>query len=649
MTRASSFVRFVVTPRALLWMAAVTALTVLLTLLTFAINEGQTPSQDVTILEWMAELDIPLLGGISKAISGLTNNYPAAGMGLAGISFLWLIGMTRTAVAFGIAGVIIGAVAFGGDQTLGVIVDRSRPDEPTSANSYPSGHVFGSTVFFGFGLFLAFHNRLKKKLLLPLAGLVVALILAVGFARMYDQDHWPSDVAAGYLLAAIWILLLIPAFTYYQRISWRTSPKQAPEADIHDCESCRIEGSIASTVVLDPDRGTATKMYAPPRIVRLLYWLAFQAKFPYEHNRAALDTAIYRRKIASALTKHTFGKDLVAHVSAVDCELAACNFITEYIPGELAENDEATREFLGQVVEVFAKAGLSVWQGKPRNPHAHTNLIRNPEGFLVIIDLESAVVTPIPGPGQWRSALRRGSLPIFDDIDFEQLRRYISTNETALETSLGVDGLAELKEDVENGERAIHAWQDSEPRIWGRLIRGVYRLFDWKRLFMRLGHAMESADASAELFLSRGIERWEAEGKISASEVASLQSLLTSGEVKEPMHHLGVHLVLSVVLAIPIPGLRSLARFLWTFVFWVKVQARRFRRRSAEGKATNVHTPLVMGLALLPLVGGAAYLASRPLRRKLVVLLMLDQMAIKLPFRLYSRLRLERLLSPAPQ
>ena len=147
MTRASSFVRFVVTPRALLWMAAVTALTVLLTLLTFAINEGQTPSQDVTILEWMAELDIPLLGGISKAISGLTNNYPAAGMGLAGIAFLWLIGMTRTAVAFGIAGVIIGAVAFGGDQTLGVIVDRSRPDEPTSANSYPSGHVFGSTVF----------------------------------------------------------------------------------------------------------------------------------------------------------------------------------------------------------------------------------------------------------------------------------------------------------------------------------------------------------------------------------------------------------------------------------------------------------------------------------------------------------------------
>lgn len=106
--------------------------------------------------------------------------------------------------------------------------------------------------------------------------------------------------------------------------------------------------------------------------------------------------------------------------------------------------------------------------------------------------------------------------------------------------------------------------------------------------------------------------------------------------------------MLSVVIAIPIPGLRSLARFVWTFVFWAKVQARRFHRRTAERKATNVHTPFVMGVALLPLVGGAAYLASRPLRRKLVILLMLDQTAIKLPFGLYRRLRLNRLLSPAP-
>ena len=192
--------------------------------------------------------------------------------------------------------------------------------------------------------------------------------------------------------------------------------------------------------MLDPERGTATKTYNPPGVVRLLYWLAFQARFPYEYNQASLDAAMYRRKIASALTTHRFGKDLVAGTTAADCDLGECTFVTEFIPGEKVENDEETKLFLGQVAETFAEAGLGVWQINPRNPHAHTNVIRNHDGDLIIIDLESAVVTPIPAPGQWRSALRSGNIPIFDDIDFGRLRAYVSANEAALEKSLGPDG-----------------------------------------------------------------------------------------------------------------------------------------------------------------------------------------------------------------
>ena len=207
--------------------------------------------------------------------------------------------------------------------------------------------------------------------------------------------------------------------------------------------------------MLNPEEGTATKVYKPPGLVRLLYWVAFQAKFPYEHNRAALDAATYRRKIGSALTIHRFGKDLVAHVSAVNCMLGPCEFVTDLIPGAEAENDEATREFLGQLTETFAEAGLSVWQINPRNPHAHTNVIYNADGDPIIVDLESAVVTPIPAPGQWRSAMRRGNIPIFDDIDFERLRRYITENEVALEASLGQARLGEFKDDVDLAEQAI--------------------------------------------------------------------------------------------------------------------------------------------------------------------------------------------------
>ncbi len=488
---------------AALWVVTVAGLASLIVLLTIAVSDGAVPSQDQTVLDWVVDRDAPFVGGSSEVISALTKGRVAAALSAIAIVFLWLLGMTRVALAFAFVGVVVGSVSLGADSTIGEIVGRSRPLDASSDSSYPSGHVFGSTVIFGFWGFLAVYYRFKKKLLIPLLGSLIPLILAGGFSRMFEQAHWPSDVAGGYLLAAFWLLLLIPLFAYFQRITWLSSPKQASELAVLDCETCRLASSIASTVVLNPEEGTATKIYKPPGLVKLLYWVAFQAKFPYEHNRAALDAATYRRKIGSALTLHRFGKDLVAHVSAVNCMLGPCEFVTELVSGAEAENDEPTREFLGQLTETFAEAGLSVWQINPRNPHAHTNVIYNAAGDPIIVDLESAVVTPIPAPGQWRSAMRRGNIPIFDDIDFERLRRYITENELALEASLGQARLAEFKDDVDRAEQAIRTWQESEPRIWGRLIRGVYRLFDWKRHFGFASHMKENAAKAAERNLNR--------------------------------------------------------------------------------------------------------------------------------------------------
>jgi len=53
-----------------------------------------------------------------------------------------------------------------------------------------------------------------------------------------------------------------------------------------------------------------------------------------------------------------------------------------------------------------------------------------------------------------------------------------------------------------------------------------------------------------------------------------------------------------------------------------------------------------MVLALIPLIGGVAYLASAPMRSKIIVRLMLDQAAWKLPFHLYRRTHIGRWLAP---
>ncbi len=568
-------------------------------------------------------------------------------LGLMIVAFLWLLGLSREALAFAVIGGIVGFIAFVGDYTLGEVVGRSRPLPEASGVSFPSGHVFGSTVIFGFWGVLAVYYRLNKKLLVPLLAIIAVFLLSVGVSRIHLQAHWPSDVAAGYMLGILMLLVLVPLFFYLRRATWLPLAKQGEDLTVEACESCRVEKSIASVVVLDPAHGTATKIYKPPPVIRLLYWLAFQSKFPYISNSAAPEAAAHRRKIASLLTIYKFGKDLVAPVTAISCAHGTCSFVTEFVPGEKVKNDEQAKDFLAQVSEVFSEAGLSVWQVNPHNPHAHTNLIRTPEGDFKVIDLESAVVTLLPSPGQWRSALKRGSIPVFDDIDFPCLRRYVSSNEAALQGSLGPEGMSQLNEAVDLGERAIQTWKDAELRIWGRLTSRIYRLLDFKGFLQHFMGALVGADKAAEAFLLSGIERWEKEGRLGNLEAATLRTYISSSEAKGPLRHLGAHLVISAILRFP---LGSVIRLVWTAVFWGKA----LRRNPGNGtgspvqRAPNIHNPLVMALAIIPGFGAIAYLAARPLRRKLLIRLMVDQVAWRLPFKLHQRTHLGRWLAPAP-
>ena len=248
------------------------------------------------------------------------------------------------------------------------------------------------------------------------------------------------------------------------------------------------------------------------------------------------------------------------------------------------------------------------------------------------------------------SAFKSGNIPVFDDIDFPRLRNYISTNEQGLKTSLGPDGLTELRHATDHAEQAISSWKDAEPRIWGHLISRTYKLLNWKAFFRNRMSGLAGADRAAETFLSGGIDRWEKEGRLDPTEATALRAQVSSSEARDAIHHLGAHLVLSVAIVIPLPGLRSLARFVWTLGFWFKAQRRSFRRGTSEPaqRVSNIHAPLVMGLSLVPGLGAVAYLAAPPLRQKALIRLMLDQIGRKIPFGVYERMRLSQWLAPNP-
>jgi undecaprenyl-diphosphatase len=95
---------------------------------------------------------------------------------------------------------------------LKLLFNRHRPLIPLLAPakglSFPSGHAFMSTCFYGLLIIIIWkeekaHPVLKWTLLL----LVIALLLSIGFSRIYLRVHYFTDVLAGYCIGSTWLFL----------------------------------------------------------------------------------------------------------------------------------------------------------------------------------------------------------------------------------------------------------------------------------------------------------------------------------------------------------------------------------------------------------------------------------------------------------
>jgi undecaprenyl-diphosphatase len=73
--------------------------------------------------------------------------------------------------------------------------------------SFPSGHAMVSTVVYGYiGYVLAQEFPQWREQILAAT---VALILAIGFSRLYLGVHWPTDVLVGYAAGLLWLIVCI--------------------------------------------------------------------------------------------------------------------------------------------------------------------------------------------------------------------------------------------------------------------------------------------------------------------------------------------------------------------------------------------------------------------------------------------------------
>lgn len=111
---------------------------------------------------------------------------------------------------------IYAAVAFGLSSLLKLLLRRRRPHNMdirtlgVKSYSFPSGHAFGTVIFYGLFSYLDL-KYLVRPWNLVLGFLLWILIAAIGVSRVYLKTHYPSDVVGGWLLGLICLAIIIGA------------------------------------------------------------------------------------------------------------------------------------------------------------------------------------------------------------------------------------------------------------------------------------------------------------------------------------------------------------------------------------------------------------------------------------------------------
>jgi len=121
----------------------------------------------------------------------------------------YVAGRRRAAIALAV--VMAGAVVL--ENALKFAFQRARPEPffgtAPETYSFPSGHALFSACFYGAFAWLLGAALRNRGLRAAIWTMSLALITAIGLSRLYLGFHYPTDVIAGYLVAAFWTTALL--------------------------------------------------------------------------------------------------------------------------------------------------------------------------------------------------------------------------------------------------------------------------------------------------------------------------------------------------------------------------------------------------------------------------------------------------------
>jgi len=175
---------------------------------TIAVMLAYLIEEDHILVSFIAGLRSPALTSIMGELTKLGDVWVAGAIAVVVVCFLIYKREIRSSVALMLC-------YLGSAYTVALIKDvvmRARPSAPIALaaerfGSFPSLHAALSVSVYALGIALILrksHSRHRRRVG---AFVGVALVISIGFSRLYLGVHYPLDVLGGYLVGLMWLYL----------------------------------------------------------------------------------------------------------------------------------------------------------------------------------------------------------------------------------------------------------------------------------------------------------------------------------------------------------------------------------------------------------------------------------------------------------
>jgi undecaprenyl-diphosphatase len=177
---------------------------------------GVYPPGDVTLTRVVQAVQLPGLDLISEFVYriGLSPVFQIIALATA---VLMALRKQRLMALF----MVLTLIVRGSGVLLKELVERPRPSpalvdvtEQANGFSFPSGHVLGAVLLWGFIYFASERLIANERTRRWVRWSSLAVIVLMGLQRVYAGAHWPSDVLAAYLWGGVILFIVIKAFQF---------------------------------------------------------------------------------------------------------------------------------------------------------------------------------------------------------------------------------------------------------------------------------------------------------------------------------------------------------------------------------------------------------------------------------------------------